>query len=189
MGGLSEADIRRINLIEILDEEYDGEVPEPPREAYTSWSEKEIRAFYTSGGAERPSASRTEHKGGDDDDDAVVETYVPRPVSEEELALWFPGRERSGTKLAAGKRAKLRVLCFTPAGSSEDMYTNEGIGKRKQESPLLTWCRAHEAEVLAVQLPGRGKRDKEDFITSGSNCSLSLSLSLSLITDTHIHMP
>ena len=80
---------------------------------------------------------------------------------------WFPGLERSGTRVKHGK-PRLRVLCFTPAGSSEDMYTNEGIGKRRQESPLLAWCRANNAEVFALQLPGRGRRDKEPFIKSGT---------------------
>ena len=53
---------------------------------------------------------------------------------------------------------KLTVLCFANAGNAEDMYTNEGLGARRAASPLLEWCRANDAEVLAAQLPGRGTR-------------------------------
>ena len=154
MGALSDDDVRRMNLIEILCEEHE-EVPEPPEQAYQKWSEEQIREYFSAGG-KLPAAP-----------EAAAAFPAPAP---EVFERWFPGLERSGTR-AKGGRPRLRVLCFTPAGSSEDMYTNEGIGKRRQESPLLAWCRANNAEVMALQLPGRGRRDKEAFITSGAEAS------------------
>ena len=177
MGALSDADIRRMNLIEILCEEHE-EVPEPPEQAYQKWSEEQIREYFSAGG-KLPAGPAGSKDGGNS---------FPEP-SQEVFEKWFPGLERSGTRVKHGK-PRLRVLCFTPAGSSEDMYTNEGIGKRRQESPLLAWCRANNAEVFALQLPGRGRRDKEPFIKSGTgethqNVSRSISLpSVSLKRDT-----
>ena len=153
MTGPTDEDIRKMNLIDILSEEFD-EVDEPPENAYTVWSEQQIRSYYESGGKEVPSSKPQ-----------VVEKAYP-PISDDVFDAWFPGLVRSGTKVSAGKKPRLRLLCFTPAGSSEDMYTNEGIGKRRQESPLLAWCRRNDAEVYALQLPGRGKRESEKRITS-----------------------
>ena len=48
MGALSDADIRRMNLIEILCEEHE-EVPEPPEQAYQKWSEQHRRGYQLSG--------------------------------------------------------------------------------------------------------------------------------------------
>ena len=58
---------------------------------------------------------------------------------------------------------RLRLLCFTNAGNEENVYTNEGLGPRKVAA-LLSFCRSHSIEMLAVQLPGRGNRLKEPFI-------------------------
>ena len=52
-----------------------------------------------------------------------------------------------------------------------DMYTNEGVGARRARSPLLEWCRDNRAECLAVQLPGRGTRLREEFLTSAVNAA------------------
>ena len=63
--------------------------------------------------------------------------------------------------VSLGKTPKLRILCFPNAGNMEDMYTHEGTGARRATSPLLEFAKTHEAEVLAVQYPGRGNRSKE----------------------------
>lgn len=157
-GKITDEDIRRMNLIDILAEEYE-DVQEPPEDAYKSWSEQQIKSYFTSGGTEVPPTQTSK----------LSHTHATKeypPVSDEVFESWFPGLTRSGTKISSGKKPYLRVLCFTPAGSSEDMYTNEGVGKRRQESPLLAWCRQNESEVYAIQLPGRGKREREQRIKS-----------------------
>ena len=46
------------------------------------------------------------------------------------------------------------------------MYTNEGVGARRVESPLLEWCRKNKVMMLAPEPPGRNTRRKEAFWTS-----------------------
>ncbi len=75
----------------------------------------------------------------------------------------FPGLQRSGTQIDAPERPSLRVICFANAGNAEDLFTNEGVGERKIQSPLLTFCRKFKAELLSVQLPGRGSRRNEPW--------------------------
>jgi medium-chain acyl-[acyl-carrier-protein] hydrolase len=75
----------------------------------------------------------------------------------------FPGLQRSGTQIDAPEIPSLRVICFANAGNAEDLFTNEGVGERKIESPLLTFCRKFKAELLSVQLPGRGSRRNEPW--------------------------
>lgn len=57
----------------------------------------------------------------------------------------------------------MRLLCFTNAGNEENVYTNEGLGARRVPA-LLEWCRAHQVEMLAPQLPGRARRSKEPYV-------------------------
>jgi len=45
--------VRNVNLIEILAEDHE-EVPEPPEDAATEWTEVEIRAYFSSGGSAVP---------------------------------------------------------------------------------------------------------------------------------------
>ena len=63
------------------------------------------------------------------------------------------------------KKPTARVLCWPNAGNGEDVYTNERLRVdgvvRLRKSPLLEWCRTHDVEVYAVQLPGRGGRSGE----------------------------
>ena len=73
----------------------------------------------------------------------------------------FPGLQRSGTQIRAPERPNLRVICFANAGNAEDLFTNEGLGERRIVSPLLTFCKNYKAELLSVQLPGRGSRRNE----------------------------
>ena len=73
----------------------------------------------------------------------------------------FPGLQRSGTQIGAPERPNLRVICFANAGNAEDLFTNEGLGERRIVSPLLTFCKNYKAELLSVQLPGRGSRRNE----------------------------
>ena len=69
---------------------------------------------------------------------------------------------------------RLRVLCFPNAGNAEDMYTSEGTGARRAPSPLLEWCRAAGAEVLAVQPPGRLMRGREPPFTTCADLAAAL---------------
>ena len=75
----------------------------------------------------------------------------------------FPGLQRSGTQIRAPGTPTLRVLCFATAGKAEDSFTNEGLGERRNVSPLLTFCKNYKAELLSVQLPGRGSRRNEPW--------------------------
>jgi surfactin synthase thioesterase subunit len=129
--------LRVIELIDALEEQY-PDAPSAPREAFVHWSEDDVRAWYHTRGEAKP---RRDEEGDD--------------------KTWFPGLERSGTRCVLGKTPKLRILCFPNAGNMEDMYTHEGTGARRATSPLLEFAKTHEAEVLAVQYPGRGNRSKE----------------------------
>ncbi|EFJ44187.1 hypothetical protein VOLCADRAFT_118842 [Volvox carteri f. nagariensis] len=62
--------------------------------------------------------------------------------------------------------SRMRILAFHSAGNAEDMWTSEGTGVRRSPSPLLEWCRSSDVEMLAVQMPGRGSRAREPFITT-----------------------
>lgn len=60
---------------------------------------------------------------------------------------------------------RLRILCFPNAGSAENIYT--GMANRnKQRAPnkLMAWAGEAQAEVLAVQYPGRENRRGEPFV-------------------------
>jgi len=133
--------IRKINLIEVLEEQYPT-CEAIPRESAWWWTEEDVRAWFCSGGAEDANA---------------------RANVEDDFKKWFPGLERSGTTVK-GRTPRLRVLCFANAGNTEDLYTHEGTGERRAKSPLLEWCKANDAEVLSVQLPGRAARKDESFI-------------------------
>eukprot|EP00959_Pyramimonas_sp_CCMP1952_P239882 5013108-Pyramimonas_sp.AAC.3 len=50
---LSDAEVRNINLIEILEEEYPS-VLSPPAESASEWSQEEIRAYFASSGTVAP---------------------------------------------------------------------------------------------------------------------------------------
>ena len=75
----------------------------------------------------------------------------------------FPGLQRSGTQIIPPDRPNLRIICFANAGNAEDLYTNEGLGTRRIVSPLLEFCKKNKAELLSVQLPGRGSRRNEPW--------------------------
>lgn len=101
--------------------------------------------------------------------DAGPPGFAPPPEAAFDAA--FPGLARSQT---ACERPRLRVVAFPNAGSAEDMYTSEGTGVRRASSPLLDWCRANGAEVLAVQLPGRALRSKEPYTRSAQEVAAAL---------------
>jgi hypothetical protein len=78
-----------------------------------------------------------------------LKAKFPVPTAEA-MKAWYPGLTRSKT---ACESPKMRLICFTNAGNEENVYTNEGLGARKV-STLLEFCRTHQVEMLAVQLPG-----------------------------------
>jgi len=73
---------------------------------------------------------------------------------------------RSKTRVEA---PRMRLICFTNAGNEENVFTNEGLGPRRV-AVLLEWCRANKVELLAPQLPGRGARSKEPFLSDAQVC-------------------
>jgi surfactin synthase thioesterase subunit len=107
---------------------------------------------------------------------------------------WFPGFERAnapqatfslkknGDKEFGEKRkeqkVRARVLCWPNAGNAEDVFTSErarvdGVF-RNIPSPLVSWCRSNDAELLAVQLPGRAARAKEPAFVSARDAARAL---------------
>ena len=62
-GNLPEAVVRRINLIEVLQDAHPS-CPEPPEEAATHWSEQDIRAYFGSNGDKVPSSGGVGGGGG-----------------------------------------------------------------------------------------------------------------------------
>jgi len=90
-------------------------------------------------------------------------------ASDVKIKLWFPALYRDGirsTKSNCKGKPKLRIICFPPAGCAEDMFSTEGTGARAAKSPLLEWARKFDADVLAVQYPGRNNRKGEKFALS-----------------------
>ena len=74
---------------------------------------------------------------------------------------------------------RMRVLCFSNAGSAEDMYTNEGTGPRRAPSPLLVrpcsaWCCARMGAIAdpasSSILPCR-RSGVEQTVQSAWRCS------------------
>lgn len=119
-------------------------------------TEAQIREYYRSGG-KVPS-------------NGVPQSPFP-PPSSSVFSTWFPGLALSRT---ATENPRLLVLCFPNAGSAEDMYTSEGTGARRAQSPLLDWCRANGAQCLAAQYPGRALRNKEPFAGSAAQLASGL---------------
>lgn len=65
------------------------------------------------------------------------------------------------------EKPRLRILCFPSAGSAENIYTGLAV-REKERTPnkLMAWATDAQAEVLAVQYPGREQRRKEPFAKS-----------------------
>jgi surfactin synthase thioesterase subunit len=169
---MDDALVRRVNLIECLAEDHE-DVPPPPDDAPRLWSEPEIRRYFASRGADAPTRRRGDPtaKKVTPPPAAAAAAAAARPidppdppVDDATFRAWFPGLRRSGTEVTDGRPPRLRVLCFANAGNAEDAFTSEGTGARRSPSPLLEWCRANRAEVLAVQLPGRGARVREPLL-------------------------
>jgi len=133
---MDEETSRLVNLAEVLAEQY-PDAPELPSDALYWWDEDDVRAYFCSSGAEKKS-------------------HDPKAFQR-----WFPGLTRSGTKVDG--KPKMRILCFPNAGNTEDMYTHEGTGVRRAQSPLLELAKSNECEVLAVQYAGRANRKNEGY--------------------------
>lgn len=133
---MDEETSRLVNLAEVLAEQY-PDAPELPSDALYWWDEDDVRAYFCSSGEAKKS-------------------HDPKA-----FARWFPGLSRSGTKVDG--KPKMRILCFPNAGNTEDMYTHEGTGVRRAQSPLLELAKSNECEVLAVQYAGRANRKSEGY--------------------------
>jgi hypothetical protein len=71
MDALDAGTIRRINVVECLQEEY-PDVPEPPESAPHEWTEAQIRAYFESGGELPDETHRTEGTRHSMEDEAVL---------------------------------------------------------------------------------------------------------------------
>ena len=133
---MDEETTRLVNLAEVLAEQY-PDAPELPSDALYWWDEDDVRAYFCSSGEEK------------------------KFHDQKAFERWFPGLSRSGTKIDG--KPKMRILCFPNAGNTEDMYTHEGTGVRRAQSPLLELAKSNECEVLAVQYAGRANRKSEGY--------------------------
>mmetsp|Transcript_11428 Transcript_11428/g.70176 ORF Transcript_11428/g.70176 Transcript_11428/m.70176 type:complete len:356 (-) Transcript_11428:19-1086(-) len=159
---LTAEESRKVSLIEVLAEDHE-EVPEPPEYAIQKWSEEQIRQYFANGGDMKglPGEQTNGTAPPSAEDLKVLKSKYP-PSNVALFEKWFPGLKRSKT---AQEAPNLRLLCFPNAGSAEDMYTNAGVGARK-ESTLIDWCVKNKVEILAVQPPGRAMRVKEPLLYS-----------------------
>lgn len=158
---LSAEQIRKANLIQILLEDAEAAeqaVTEPPDRAAIDWSEEQICSYFKQGQARSCPTNAAATCIGPNSNSRSFKS--PKAI---DFDTWFPGLKRNNFRC---HQPRMRVACFHNAGSAEDMFTSEGTGVRKAASPLLDWCRKNGAECLAVQLPGRGLRTKEPFLTS-----------------------
>ena len=110
--------------------------------------------------------------------DAQTQIF-PEP-DEVTFRRWFPGFERAnaGKKNKESQNVRARVLCWPNAGNAEDVFTSErarvdGVFQTVP-SPLVSWCRSNDAELLAVQLPGRAARAKEPPFLSARDAARAL---------------
>jgi len=149
-------------------------VEEPPEYAIDLWSEEHIRQYFENGGLLRglpvptddftpspASAGDKNQNGVHLKDESQLKREYPA-VPEDEFHKWFPDQHSNISKTKCAT-PKMRLICFTNAGNEENVFTLEGLRAKRVET-LLEWCRSHAIEVLAVQLPGRGKRRKEPFM-------------------------
>lgn len=148
--------------MQVLSEETEAagrEIDDPPDDAADTWSEEQIRQHF---GGQNISTTCVGAASDAEGGRSVLRPRISFPEpSELEFKTLFPGFSKTTCS-----DPRLRVLCFCNAGSAEDMFTSEGSGARRAVSPLLEWCRAHSAECLAVQPPGRNMRIKEKPLTS-----------------------
>ena len=81
----------------------------------------------------------------------------------ETFDAWFPAAAKQSVS-----SPRLRLICFASSGTMEAMYTQKvrGSDRKMGNNELMKWAAAECVEVLAVQLPGRGKRHKEPFAQS-----------------------
>mmetsp|Transcript_12873 Transcript_12873/g.17592 ORF Transcript_12873/g.17592 Transcript_12873/m.17592 type:complete len:353 (-) Transcript_12873:228-1286(-) len=152
------AEARKLTLIDLLLEDNE-DIEEPPEYACKLWNEDQIRQYFSNDGL---LTGLPKPHGTVLDSAKLLENYPP--VSEELFTKWFPGLQRTKTKV---DNPRMRLICFTNAGNEENVYSVEGVGARKV-STLLDWCRANNVEMLAVQLPGRGARKEERCLNSTS---------------------
>jgi hypothetical protein len=89
-------------------------------------------------------------------------------VSNEVVKAWLPMYKPL-------EKPRLRILCFPSAGSAENIYTGLAV-REKQRTPnkLMAWATDAQAEVLAVQYPGREQRRSEPFAKSCQAMAASL---------------
>jgi len=85
-------------------------------------------------------------------------------MADEEFKKWFPATANARFKDFNPPSPSMRVIAFPNAGNSEDVYSSEGSGARRQPSPVIDFCKANNGQLLSVQYPGRYQRKKEPFI-------------------------
>ena len=112
------------------------------------WSSEEANAYFESGGEVAPGAAP-----------AGPPPVTPVPWSplpyEPNLKPWFPR-----LKMMTESAPKFRLLCFHNAGSSESVYSGNGV-RQKTPNPFVLHCTENGGELYACELPGREQRRSE----------------------------
>jgi len=85
-------------------------------------------------------------------------------MADAEFTKWFPASAQKRFEAFNPPNPSVVVICFPNAGNSEDVYSSEGSGARRQPSAVIEWCKANNGQLLSVQYPGRYARKAEGFI-------------------------
>ena len=89
-------------------------------------------------------------------------------------SVWFPSLEKLESRKRESKKEKegsqhdaprMKVVCFPCSGAEESMYTGEGTGSRRFNNDLIEFCFSDDAQLLALQYPGRGLRRNDPLIS------------------------
>ena len=125
------------DLLEELQAEYMADDVEIEPEM-CDWSEAEARVFFE---------------------------HFLKPTSKEELSKWLPSWDAAGITDGAGV---VRLVCFHNAGSSSSLWTstskkNAEAASAYARNPFLA---TPNLDVMALELPGRGMRSKDEKFTS-----------------------
>jgi len=92
----------------------------------------------------------------------------------DEFKKWFPASAQKRFADFNPADPSVVVICFPNAGNSEDMFSSEGSGARRQPSALIDWVKANNGQLLSVQYPGRAGRKTEAFASSAQQIAAEL---------------
>lgn len=131
MAGSNGGFLRRVNLVEILEEELEDAGEQLPPELTDGqlqcMTEADIRQHYRQAPGAQAAAQPQQLP------QAQAEQLKHRFLPQDGTVLfrsWFPALSASRTQHLAPAQPKAVVLCFHSSGNAEDMYTSEGTGSR-----------------------------------------------------------